>query len=847
MARTLSPALAKVLGLPDRSTRCQVDVRGPDGAWVNLSDLHGRDWVDGASGSWTVDAPVADFSVRLRPVVDGMALSALVEDSRVNRDASGAYAPLIDGLRGVRVRTDVAPEGADAAQWATYVEGEILAPDFASGTLQCAGLGVALQRKLIETERTYGSDAGVAVTTVLQQMLDDNLGVGAVTLFVREDPAVNVRAFIQERVPLLGALRDQVLRFGYDVRYLWDNGTSTFRLTLYRPARAKAAPDWTLGPDEYLEVSELKVDPTGVRNVIQVWYTDAATGERRMVERTDPDSIARYGRQIAQIEEGDGSQIDTATEAGTLADTVLSDLKDGFTTHRGSLHFHPGVEVGDLIRIPATEGLHDRALDLAVVGASWEISAERHRLNLDLRGKPSGGYATWLARTTPFRPGGPDVNPSVDPRFALSNVHVVPAQSTATHHAIGWDQGAGVVEVWGAAQVFDASIDSQAMRDTLIAASAPVTEPLMVPKGRQGQLSGFWLQPVAFHATTGASLDLGGLFDTFAPPPEEPPVFAVLTKEGTSNGTALITLQQRGVKVTALRVRTQVGDEQPSAWREPFRTTGATSVVKGGTLAADQWEHDVALHQTRFSRIEAEADLDTGETVTIPVPPFDRNTAPAILSLDIIDLKAKCSGDSDTKSWRAYRKDVPSTDPGYWENSIDGSYVTFSPPVPADTRWEVEFQARNDVTAAVSASTQIVSESRMVGTKSSTAPAWSKVALEPPVVGSRVAKISLQAVNLPADLTGWSVTLDARVDTGSGFGSWASITADVTPAPAPSNNLTTHDWATEHTHTSDGALLVTYEVRARLLEGTTVRDSAASAAGWQYGTASGSTEIQVVA
>lgn len=854
---TLTAQEEKVVARGRRADLLRLEVQNAAGTWVDISNLDGVNWIRSAEWSGgSLDEPVGITTIRLWRNHYWRSLATGMSASKFNRDALGAYSPALDLKRPVRLWTATLPEGATAAapsDWrlapAAFITDIDTASEDETVSLTISDVAGYVRDTFIETERDYGSASGVALQTVMQSVLTDNSV--ALTLWVVDSPTYLVKPFRQQKQSVLEALRALAQLVGYDVRAKYDPGTSAYRLALYRPNRTVAVAQRTFGPNDYTSITQHSISLADVRNAIRVIYTDRTTGKRESVTATDAASIAKYGRRFMEIEEGPDSPLGSAAESLALAEPVRDDLRDPAITQTVTMPFLYSAEVNDYYAW-APNGVHFDSIQYgAVVSVRHSFPEEgMPTTTLTTRGKPAGAFLDWLRRENPG--GGPLVPDDDATAYLLSNVHIIPELSTATHYAEGWDAGAAVEEVWGAAKLFGATIDSQAMRDALIAASAPVSAPLMIPKPRQGQLAARWLQPVVYDST-GRSRKLGGLFDTIAPPPEEPPVFAVTPKEvivdvdgrQTQIGVARITLQERGVTVTDLRVRTQVGDEQPSPWRAPNRAAGGVSLVGGGTLSALQWEHDTFLAQSRIARIEAEADLDTGETVSIPIPPYDRNKAPDILSLDILDgVKAKCSGDSDTKSWRARRVDVASSDPAYWAKSVDGSYVTISIPVPDGQRWSVEFEARSDIIASLDADTLVVSERRMVGAISGTDPQWAVVEVAAPPPLSASATISLQGANLPDDLTGWSVALEARQDTGSGFGDWGSI--NVSPAPAVSPDLTTHTWTTEPVATADGALSVVWEVRATLKEESAVRDSNAAQVGWRYGMATGGREITPV-
>lgn len=251
---------------------------------------------------------------------------------------------------------------------------------------------------------------GVAVETVMQGILDDNLGAGVVTLYTPTSPSWAVKWFRQQRQSVLSAVQALAEQIGWCLRYRWDSGTSAWRLTFYDPNRSKTTPDVELSPEQVLGVDACAVAITDIRNAMRVVYSDSATVDgkgnpvRRVVERTSSSSITAYGRRFMEVAEGSSSNIDTSTEAQRLADAILDDLAEPNATYGVELQLYPWVELTDLARVQG-DGLRSTTdLDLGVVAVAHEVKASRSRTRITCRGKPSGGWDKWLKRAGEARP-----------------------------------------------------------------------------------------------------------------------------------------------------------------------------------------------------------------------------------------------------------------------------------------------------------------------------------------------------------------------------------------------------------------------------------------------------------
>lgn len=405
--RSVSAAEEQVLAAAVYGVHARVLVEDPDGLLVDLTTAGGTNWVDRVRITEDIDQPVASLHLDLRREtgdVDGPSLAPFDEASPLNRDGLGAFAPLLDLHRQVMVDVATTAPGVAplAGDWQRIFHGRVDKVDWGTKRsripLVARDLGGLLQDTFIEERRTYGSQVGVPIETVMQQILDDNLGAGVVTLHTPAPPGFMVQPYEQELQSIMDALRALAILTGGDVRYLWDDATSSFRLTFYQPERAKVVPDAEFGPSRYLDVRRLSIDKADVRNVVQIEYTDASTGEVDIITRDNPASISRYGRRFMRIREAADSPIDTPLEATAFADAALSDLSDPVADQELELHLWWPAMLGDLIRC-LPNGIHyDTAQDIAVVGFTHEIGKGQARTTLRKRGRPAGAFRDWLLR-----------------------------------------------------------------------------------------------------------------------------------------------------------------------------------------------------------------------------------------------------------------------------------------------------------------------------------------------------------------------------------------------------------------------------------------------------------------
>ncbi len=176
--RTLTGQEAKVYAAGRHNQRIRVQVLDSSRTWRDLTSLVGKDWLLGVSWDEHIDEPVASCTVTLcrDSQYDSLALVAATRPNLV----TGAYSQLIQVGREFKVEVAILPQGIEpvSGDWREVFRGDIRDVDYGPNPMRFTGLdlGARLQRLFIETERPYGSGAGVAVQTVMQSIIKDNHG-----------------------------------------------------------------------------------------------------------------------------------------------------------------------------------------------------------------------------------------------------------------------------------------------------------------------------------------------------------------------------------------------------------------------------------------------------------------------------------------------------------------------------------------------------------------------------------------------------------------------------------------------------------------------------------------------
>jgi hypothetical protein len=281
---------------PERSTVAgsrvghfgKLEITDSTGAWVDVSvGLRNPDWLNAVTISETIDQNAAQLSGSLLLESGALSLSPFRSDSLLNQ-VGGSYATMLDLWRRWRLSISAMPPGypPNGSDWKALAEGRLDTIDVRDppGEIQITGRSeeAVLIQKWIACERQYGSIGGIAMETVLQSMLDDNLGAGMVTLYTPVSPSYLMNTWTQPKDSLMTAMAAVAAKAGFVLRYRYD-ASNVFRLTLFKPNRTATVEDWSLGPSEYTALPKFSIDITGVRNFIKLRFAHPTLGIQTVI------------------------------------------------------------------------------------------------------------------------------------------------------------------------------------------------------------------------------------------------------------------------------------------------------------------------------------------------------------------------------------------------------------------------------------------------------------------------------------------------------------------------------------------------------------------------------------
>lgn len=402
MARTFSAGQRTAIqGNADHYVK--LELKDSAGSWTDVSDLGDYDFLQSFTLEEDIDSNTMSMAASLlREAAATVSLAPLLGTSSLNSPG-----PMLDVSRQWRTSVAIMPSGT-APSGGDYVplgEGtyDVIDVNDPSPTIDLVGrdLGATLLDTYITTERTYSSASSDSMETVIQAMLDDNLGASAITLYTPTSPAFTMRKWVQQKENLMVAINKVARLAGFVCKYRYD-AADVLRLTLYAPDRAASTEDWEIGPDEYTAVPMHRIDLSGVRNSIKVTYRDSSTGSVSTVTRSDATSISNYGGPLAitrymEVDMSLESQIDTSARADALGDAILADLKDPEVQQ---VFQAPGfwiAQLGDYGKFSANDVHSDSDQYGGVTHVRHELANGRMMTTLSVRGQPAGKYKTWIA------------------------------------------------------------------------------------------------------------------------------------------------------------------------------------------------------------------------------------------------------------------------------------------------------------------------------------------------------------------------------------------------------------------------------------------------------------------
>lgn len=406
--RTVTAGERTILDSDERSVVPRIEIQNVDGTWKDYSNFaYGDaqlDFLLGLDWGTSIDDPTWTGQVRLAasakaPDGTDVSLSPYVESSPANVDDAAAPAPAIDGMRRVRWFTKTALLDGVAVTEHKVFDGYVVEVDHDNDeiVLSVSDLGHLLVTTQIEAERVY--PAGLLLEEAIQQILDDNMGAGVITLAVdpsiTAEPIVLSSKFKVDRIKVMDAIRNLAQNtVGAVVRYVW-NGED-MELRLFMPPRGSTTSLFTYSKDRVFPEANFRVKTDDIRNVGTIRYQDSEKKAVVAVSYEVPLSVALYGRRYFEFTEASASQINTEAEARRYLTAAIDDLAQPKAEGAYNAPYNWAADVYDLYTFTAN-GVHFTSDQLhAVARVAHSISGDA-TTRLETRGNVAGYSRRWIA------------------------------------------------------------------------------------------------------------------------------------------------------------------------------------------------------------------------------------------------------------------------------------------------------------------------------------------------------------------------------------------------------------------------------------------------------------------
>ena len=411
--RTLSTQASDILESKKFAVHLRVEVENSTGGFVNLSNLSTADWVKGARWDWSLDQPVAELTVQLRRDhgrSTGQSLSPLDADSTFNYNSTSGFSALVKPGRELNVYTAETTVGgpapaSSAMDW--VFQGEIDDVAWPNSPIDVVArsknMGRLFDRWIMSSTYAYGNSSGVAIETVMEQILANWTDLSTTVLWTPVSPGFLIApAYKPDKQSVLDAITTLSQLIGWNVLEAYSTASSGWRLKFSEPTRTVTSSGkvWTFGADQYFAVNDMAMSRRDVRNYIPVLYGGSTSRTSLIVQSTS--SQDEYGLRYMEFEESINSPIATSSEAYNLGFAAVTDLKEPPATHEIELPYWWPGELNDFYEF-TPNGIHySSAQYLACYGITHDLRGGTGRTLVRTRGRPAGHYLQWLN----YRSGG---------------------------------------------------------------------------------------------------------------------------------------------------------------------------------------------------------------------------------------------------------------------------------------------------------------------------------------------------------------------------------------------------------------------------------------------------------
>jgi len=239
-------------------------------------------------------------------------------------------------------------------------------------TLECRDASSWWLNTMIRESPMYGSADGMDAYTAMLQIMTDAAEGQLGTVAGLQNGAPQDYAIYPQPVgpgPVLEWIRQLAQQCGRDVRWFASRG-----LVYYEPDRSVVV-DGVISERRYEAITELSWGDEDVRNIWEIYYSDADGLPHGPVGASDGNSIQQYGPRYARVYLTRAENIRTDDQASRFALAALADSKDPFASHEISGPLDPRQELNDLNLYLPNNREYDQGQYFATVAFRHEYTA----------------------------------------------------------------------------------------------------------------------------------------------------------------------------------------------------------------------------------------------------------------------------------------------------------------------------------------------------------------------------------------------------------------------------------------------------------------------------------------
>lgn len=323
-------------------------------------------------------------------------LSPLNQSSTTNQ-VGGVYDPLLDSNHTLEIWYGLlTTSGYEYIKRFTGVLGDEIDADTYPGIIQLTSRDKAklLQDAYIYQSKTYAPSGGTTLPlaeNVMQDLINTFLPSGGITINVVNPTNYVVGAlqpYTAQNVNVWDAMQTLSDAFNFSVMFD-ESGNCNMKNIVRDLSTVSSVYSFN---ETNLTKDRVSTNDSSVRNHIKLRVQGLSD-----VEKTNDNSINRYGRRYMEVHRSLSMLITEQAQAVELVDNMLKDLSFVHPVDNVEMPFFPLIQIGDIVSVTNSDlGTDSTTYRFRVTSIKDSFSKDKKRTTLDLQ-----GYMTYSPATSP--------------------------------------------------------------------------------------------------------------------------------------------------------------------------------------------------------------------------------------------------------------------------------------------------------------------------------------------------------------------------------------------------------------------------------------------------------------